>query len=99
MKVSKTQNQGSIKISIDGRISNNTSEEFQNVLLKALEETQKVILDLDKLIYINSAGLRALLIGMKKADEISKTLVIRNVNRDILNLFEMTGFNEILVLE
>lgn len=99
MKVSKTQNQGSIKLSIDGRISNNTSEEFQNVLLKALEETQKVILDLDKLVYINSAGLRALLIGMKKADEVSKTLVIRNVNRDILNLFEMTGFNEILVLE
>ncbi len=56
-------------------------------------------MDLTKMAYINSAGLRALLIGMKKADEESKALVIRNVSREILGLFEMTGFSDILVIE
>lgn len=99
MKLNKTSYSNSLKLTVEGRISNNTSEEFQNALLKALEETQKVILDFAKLVYINSAGLRALLIGMKKADETSRSLVIRNVSKDILSLFEMTGFDEILVIE
>lgn len=99
MKINQIKNQSNIKMEVDGRISNNTSEEFQNTLLKAIEETQKVILDLAKLVYINSAGLRALLIGMKKADEVNKSLVIRNVSQEILSLFEMTGFSEILVIE
>ncbi|MGB8451384.1 MAG: STAS domain-containing protein [Anaerocolumna sp.] len=99
MNINKTVNQNSVKLTVEGRISNNTSDEFQLALLKALEETQKVILDLAKLVYINSAGLRALLIGMKKADEASRSLVIRNVSREVLDLFEMTGFNEILIIE
>lgn len=99
MKIGKTEKQNIIKLEVDGRISNSTSEEFQNVLLKSLDEAQKVILDLAKLAYINSAGLRALLISMKKADEVNKTLVIRNVTKDILSIFEMTGFSDILVME
>jgi anti-sigma B factor antagonist len=99
MNISKTINQGSIKLTVEGRISNNTSEEFQRELLDALEKTQRVILDLAKLVYINSAGLRSLLIGMKKADEVNRVLVLRNVSKDVLSLFEMTGFNEILVIE
>lgn len=99
MNINKTTYQNSLKLSIEGRIGNNTSEEFQTVLLNSLEETQKVILDLARLIYINSAGLRALLIGMKKADEMSHSLVIRNVSKEILGLFEMTGFDDILVIE
>lgn len=99
MKIGKTEKQNIIKLEVDGRISNSTSEEFQKVLLKSLDEAQKVILDLAKLAYINSAGLRALLISMKKADEVNKTLVIRNVSKDILSIFEMTGFSDILVME
>ncbi len=99
MKIDKTENQNIIKLEVDGRISNNTSEEFQNVLLKSLDEAQKVILDLTRLTYINSAGLRALLISMKKADEVKKSLVVRNVTKEVFSIFEMTGFSEILVIE
>lgn len=99
MKIGKTEKQNIIKLEVDGRISNSTSEEFQNVLLKSLDEAQKVILDLAKLAYINSAGLRALLISMKKADEVKKILVIRNVTKEVLSIFEMTGFSDILVME
>lgn len=99
MKIGKTEKQNIIKLEVDGRISNSTSEEFQNVLLKSLDEAQKVILDLAKLAYINSAGLRALLISMKKADEVKKILVIRNVTKEVLSIFEMTGFSDILVIE
>lgn len=96
MNISKEVNPNSIKILISGRVGNNTCREFQEVLLETMQKTKKVILDFADLEYINSTGLRALLIALQKAEETKGELIVKNVSNDVMELFKITGFDDML---
>jgi len=58
-----------------------------------------MILDFDKLDFVSSAGLRVLLLIQKKSKALSGSLVIKNVKPEIQEVFDMTGFSDILTIE
>lgn len=99
MEISTEELTNMVRISVGGKIGNNTVSDFQNVVFKAINEYSKVILDFKNLAYMNSAGLRVLLVSMQNISHTDKKLIIRNVCSEIMDLFKMTGFDDILVIE
>ena len=72
--------------------------EFEEKLEPELEDTEKLVLDLAELEYISSAGLRVLLSAMKVMEEQGE-MVLRNVRPDVMDVFEVTGFIDMLNIE
>ena len=96
MKIEKTLNNGKITLSLSGRLDSNTSPEFQETLLSEYNTAKHIELDFGKLIYISSAGVRALLKGQQTAEQKNGSLILYNVSPEIMEIFEMTGFGDIL---
>ena len=87
-------------INLEGKIdaSNASSVESEILAIRQNNPTNELVLDADKLEYISSAGLRVLLSAQKKMQKIGSMKVI-NVCEEIMGIFEMTGFADILVIE
>lgn len=87
-------------VELEGRMDTNTSPDFQKELEDYYsKEGFNLILDFDKLDFVSSAGLRVLLLIQKKAKALSGKLVIKNVKPEIKEVFDMTGFSDILTIE
>lgn len=97
----ETKTEGNkVVISVDGRLDTNTSADLEKELDKVLTGGRKnLLLDFSKLSYISSAGLRVLLSTQKRANDLMSTLVLRNVNPSVMEVFELTGFSEFLTIE
>lgn len=99
MTINKTEENGSTLLKLEGRLDTTTAPELEAVLLPELDACEELLMDFDQLAYLSSAGLRVLLAGQKKANKLRKVMVIRNVNETIMEVFEMTGFADILTIE
>ena len=99
MLINKKQDNDNIILVLDGRLDTTTSPKLQEALIPAIDEAEKIILDFEKLAYISSAGLRVLLMGQKTATSRNTDLVIKNVSEEIMEVFDMTGFTDMLVIE
>lgn len=99
MTLTETRQENTIQISIEGRVDTSSSPDLQNAVLLAFQKTSKLILDFTQVAYISSAGLRALLIGQKTANSKGGSLIITNVSPVVMEVFEVTGFAEILNIE
>jgi anti-sigma B factor antagonist len=97
MKLIKTQNGSELVISLEGRLDTTTAPELDQVLKASLEETTSLIFDLEKLVYISSAGLRSLLVAQKAMNK-KGTMKIKNVTQPIMEVFTVTGFADILTI-
>lgn len=98
MKIEKTQNGTELTLALDGRLDTVTASQLE-AELGGLSGATKLIIDAAKLVYISSAGLRVFLKAQKAMTAQSGTMVIRNVSQDIQDIFEVTGFNDILTIE
>jgi anti-anti-sigma factor len=96
----RTKNgENSITIFLDGRLDVNSAAEADRRFTELSRQTESIVLDCAKLEYISSAGLRAikrLRLGMK---EKNGSLVVKNVNEETMEVFEMTGFAALLAFE
>jgi len=86
-------------LEVKGRIDTTTAPEFEKRLLAELEGTDKLRIDLEKVVYVSSAGLRAFLNGQKFSNKKGIEMSLFNVMDTVLEVFEMTGFIDILVIE
>ena len=93
MDINLNKNEDKLIISLEGRLDTTTSPNLESEY-KKLDEIN-IVLDLKKLNYISSAGLRVLLTMQKEMNK-KGTLEIINVCDDVLDIFEVTGFNDIL---
>ena len=93
MKIDLNKENDKLIISLEGRLDTNTSPELESEY-KKLDE-KNIVLDLEKLNYISSAGLRVLLTKQKEMNK-KGSLEIINVCDEVLDIFEVTGFNDIL---
>ena len=75
-----------------------TAPELEADLTQSLEGITSLVLDFEKLEYLSSAGLRVILKTQKTMNRQGK-MIIRNVNETIMEVFEMTGFTDILTIE
>ena len=98
MKITKELNGDKLTIALEGRLDTMTSPELEKELQGSLADAAELTLDLSKLDYISSAGLRVLLTAHKAM--LSKGgMKVTNVNEVVLEVFEVTGFADILTIE
>ena len=85
-------------IELVGRLDTTTAPALDKIINEDLGETKKLILNLKGLEYISSAGLRVLLGAQKKMQKIG-SMKVTNVCEEVMEVFEMTGFADILTIE
>ncbi|MCL2003947.1 MAG: STAS domain-containing protein [Oscillospiraceae bacterium] len=96
MTIDKKLENGCLTLTLEGRLDTATSPQLQDVLNPAFDESKEIILDFAGLAYVSSAGLRVLLMGQKTAQAKEVSMKLCNVSDDIMEVFEMTGFSDIL---
>ena len=98
MTILQTKNEKALTIALEGRLDTTTAPELEAVLNDALAVTEELIFDFEKLDYISSAGLRVLLSAQKTMNR-QGTMKVIHANEMILEIFEVTGFADILTVE
>ena len=98
MTIEIKKNAESTTIEIVGRLDTITAPSLDKTISEDLADTKNLILDVKSLEYISSAGLRVLLSAQKRMQKIGSMKLI-NVCEDIMEVFEMTGFADILSIE
>jgi len=97
MTVTKTREGNTLTVALEGRLDTLTAPELETELNG--EEADTLVFDLAKLDYISSAGLRLLLSSQKKANATGGTMIVRNCQPAVLDVFEVTGFMDVLTVE
>ena len=85
-------------IEIAGRLDTNTAPTLEKAINENIDDTKNLVLDFKDIEYISSAGLRVLLGAQKKMQQIDSMKLI-NVGEAVMEVLEMTGFADILVIE
>ncbi len=98
MTITKTQNGTALTIALEGRLDTTTSPELEQELKKSLEGVTELIFDFSKLDYISSAGLRVML-SAHKTMSAKGSMKVTHVGELVQEVFEVTGFADILTLE
>ena len=98
MNIIKTQEGSVLSVALEGRLDTVTSPQLEGELRTAVSGVTELIFDLKSLDYISSAGLRVLLSAQKVMNR-QGSMTIRNVKPEIMEIFEVTGFVDILNIE
>ena len=98
MTIQKTLNGSTLTLALEGRLDTTTAPQLEAELKASLDGITELDLDFEKLEYLSSAGLRVLLAAQKVMNRQGK-MVIRHVNETIQEVFEVTGFIDILTIE
>ena len=98
MTISKEQNGTSLVVSLEGRLDTTTAPDLEAALKESLSSVKDLTMDFAKLDYISSAGLRVLLSTQKIMAKQGSMRII-HVNDTIMEVFEITGFVDILTIE
>ena len=99
MDIVKTYNDKELTIEVGDRIDTVTAPDFENEIMDEMDKFDSLILDLNNLEYISSAGLRVLVLVQKKLQPDNIPFVIINVNDTIKEIFSMSGFDKILTIK
>ena len=99
MSITKTVENQETVISLSGRLDSNTSADFQKELEPVWEAGDTdIVINMEELNYISSAGLRILLLAEKKCKANKRHLTIKGANQSICEIFDITGFSGILTI-
>ena len=98
MEIKKAKNDNKLDIALVGRLDTTTAPQLEAELKDSLDGVTDLTLDFQLLEYISSAGLRVLLSAQKQMNRQGK-MTIRRVCADIMEVFEITGFVDILSIE
>ena len=98
MTVEKKFEGTSLSIALKGRLDTTTSPQLEQELHPDIDSATDLVFDLKDLEYISSAGLRVLLSAQKIMNK-QGTMTIRNASSDVMDVFEVTGFVDILNIE
>lgn len=98
MTINKNLDGNALEIALEGRLDTITAPELEGSIKEELNSVSKCIIDLSKLEYVSSAGLRVLL-TMHKALAGKDGLIVKGANETVSEVFEVTGFSDILTIE
>ena len=96
MNINCVQNEGDLLVVLDGRLDTTTAPELESFLNRRYDSISTLVIDCEKLVYVSSAGLRVLLSAQKKTKGAMKLIRVCEL---VMEVFEMTGFADILVIE
>lgn len=98
MTIEKNLNGAELIVKVVGRLDTTTAPELEASLKESFEGLEKLVLDFSELDYLSSAGLRVLLQAQKTMNKQGE-MVVKNVNETISEIFEVTGFSDVLTIE
>ncbi|MCQ2456266.1 MAG: STAS domain-containing protein [Clostridia bacterium] len=98
MEIKKIENGNELKLAVAGRLDTTSAPELEAEIASMPDVTDSLVLDFSELEYISSAGLRVLLAAQKKMNVKGK-MTLTGVNEDVMDVFEITGFSDILTIE
>jgi len=98
MTIDKVQNGTSLAVAVEGRLDTTTAPELEAELKKSMESAESLVLDFSRLEYISSAGLRVLLAAHKTMSGKGGMKII-HANEIVREVFDVTGFSDILTVE
>ncbi len=84
---------------VSGEVDGSNVADFEKAVMATIPETSHLILDLKDLEYVSSAGLRVFLMSQKRQIAAGNTMIIRNVNEDVMEIFSITGFVKLLNID
>lgn len=100
MEISKVEQGSELIMSIEGRLDTNAAPALGDAIEEALVEgVERFVLDMEKCDYVASSGLRVILGAQKKMNSLHGSMVVKNVIGDVMEVFEMIGFADILTFE
>lgn len=98
MTITKAADENVLTLKIAGRLDTNTAPQLESEIQESIEGVRKLILNFEELVYVSSAGLRVILAAQKQMNR-QGSMIIRNVNSTVMEVFEITGFEDILTIE
>lgn len=98
MTIEKNEKGTELSLIVKGRLDTTTAPQLEAELKRSIDGVTALSFDFSELEYLSSAGLRVLLAAQKVMNR-QGTMVIRHVNETIMEVFEITGFSEILTVE
>ena len=98
MLINKEANGNELTVALDGRLDTTTAPQLESELSNSLNDVKTLVIDMKKLVYISSAGLRVLLKAQKTMNK-QGTMTVKNISQEIQDIFEVTGFDELLNIE
>ena len=99
MTIETIRDGGKTSLIIEGRLDTTTAPGLEAEVQKVLPDTSELVFDFTKLEYISSAGLRVLLSSQKAINKASGTMCVTNPNEEVMSVFEVTGFSDILTIK
>ena len=98
LNIEKKQDGKDLTVALTGRLDTVTAPELESELAAALDDVENLVIDMTDLEYISSAGLRVLLTAQKTMNQKGSMKLI-NVNETVMEIFDVTGFVDILTIE
>ncbi|MBQ5311956.1 MAG: STAS domain-containing protein [Oscillospiraceae bacterium] len=98
MDIKIERNDKELNVALDGRLDTLSAPELEDRIETELDDTERLIFDMSGLRYISSAGLRVLLSSMKAMED-QGSMTVRNVSSEVMDIFEVTGFADMLDIE
>ena len=98
MTISKTLDGDKLTVAIEGRLDTLSAPELEKEVGGCLSGVKQLVFDFEKLEYISSAGLRVLL-TIERMMDADGTMKVTNVNEIVQELFEVTGFSDVITIE
>lgn len=98
MTIEKNVRNSALTLRLTGRLDTTTAPQLEAELKKSISGVEKLVFDFQELEYLSSAGLRVLLAAQKVMNKQGQ-MIVRNVNETISEIFEVTGFSDILTIE
>lgn len=98
MQITKDANGSALTLALDGRLDTTTAPQLEAEITGGLNGVTTLVIDMAKLVYVSSAGLRVLLKAQKIMNK-QGTMTVKNASQEIKEIFEVTGFDELLNIE
>ena len=98
LNIEKKKDGKDLTVSLSGRLDTVTAPELESELASSLDDVENLVIDMTDLEYISSAGLRVLLTAQKTMNQ-KGTMKLINVNETVMEIFDVTGFVDILTIE
>ena len=98
LNITKKADGSTLVMNLDGRLDTTTAPQLETELKESLEGVTSLEFDIEKLQYISSAGLRVLLFAQKTMNK-QGSMVVKNACEEVMEIFEVTGFSDILTIE
>ena len=96
IKIDKKEN--TLTLAVEGRLDTTTSPELENTINENIADVTKLVFDFSNLEYISSSGLRVLLKAQKKMTLVGE-MIVKGANELVMEVFEVTGFSDILTIQ